>query len=164
LSWVAITSVATTKVTHTENRSFTFPIILMVVRPSAQNPSLLPLVPISVPLCCALLCPKELRSKFLLDDGFFLIGQCPTIDTLHPFLNWMLSNESQDDGEAEDIQETVPAALCSRLLRLNSGVQRWHGISSRSAHPTVCPSLQSVRFLFSPLAKVSWKKGNLLHR
>jgi hypothetical protein len=32
------------------------------------------------------------------------------------FLNWMLSNETQDDGEAEDIQETAEAAFAASSL------------------------------------------------
>jgi hypothetical protein len=31
--------------------------------------------------------------------------------TLADFLNWMPSNETQDDGEAEDIRETAEAAF-----------------------------------------------------
>jgi hypothetical protein len=33
--------------------------------------------------------------------------------TLTDFLNWMPSNETQDDGEAEEIQESAEAAFAA---------------------------------------------------
>jgi hypothetical protein len=39
------------------------------------------------------------------------IGALPP--TLADFLNWMLSNETQDDGENEDIQESAEAAFAA---------------------------------------------------
>jgi hypothetical protein len=35
--------------------------------------------------------------------------------TLADFLNWMSSNETQDDGEAEEIQESAEAAFATSL-------------------------------------------------
>jgi hypothetical protein len=50
--------------------------------------------------------------KSLQHEGFICI-QGVTAPTLADFLNWMPSTETQDAGDAEEIQESAEAALAA---------------------------------------------------